>query len=80
MIRRNTIHLPGLLSNPAKEVPATNHNRDLHSQRMDIGQLCGDFVNPQRIHTETLVSCQGLTGELEQDALEYGCGHQISEF
>ena len=80
MIGRNAIHLSGLFSDSPKEVPASDHNRDLHPKRMNIRQLRSDLVNPQRIHAETLVCRQSLSGELKQDALECGCGHQISSF
>ena len=39
---------------------------------MDVGQFGGDLVNARGIDSETLVRSQGLTGQLEQNALEDG--------
>ena len=53
---------------PAEDVPATDHDADLHAQRVDVFDLICDERAELRVDAVRPVAQQGLAGQLEQDA------------
>src|SRR5882724_2147791 len=76
MVGRNAVHFLGLLRHTTEKIPAPDYDRNLNSQRMDIGQFRSDGMYVLWVNPETLVRGERLSGELQQDALEHGdVGH-----
>src|SRR6185295_274418 len=59
----------------AVDVPAADHDRDLHAAVGDELHLSGDCGDPLRVRPVREVPHEGLPRELEQDAPEGGFGH-----
>ena len=75
VVRGDPIHLARLLGHTAEEIPASDYDRNLHAERMDVCEFSGNFVNAERIDAEALVRRQGLAGEFKQNALEHRSRH-----
>jgi hypothetical protein len=70
VIGGDTIHVTRLLGDPAEEVAATDYDCELHTERVHVRDFAGNFMNAMNIYSKTLTRSQGLSGKLEQDALE----------
>ena len=74
VIGRDAVHVLGLLGHAAEKIPATDHDRNLHTQLVHIGHFRRDLMNPRLVDAEALVGRQRLAGEFEQNAFENrGC-------
>src|SRR5580658_102332 len=70
VIGGDAVHIASLICHATKEVAATHHDRKLHSQRVHVGQFRRNLVDASRIHTKALISSQGFSRKLEQNAFE----------
>ena len=69
MVGARTLDIAFAVLNAAPEVPAADHNADLHAH---LGTLLNDVANPGnnvKIEAEVLLPRKRLTADLEQNAL-----------
>jgi len=59
---------PVLCQRPAKEIPATDHNRDLHAVISHLENLIGDVLERASVKTERIRTGQRPAAELHDDA------------
>jgi hypothetical protein len=77
MVGGDAVHFFRLLGNPAKEIPAANHDRDLDIERADFRQFSGNFMDPGGLNAKALARRQRLAGQLEKDALKNSLRHEV---
>ena len=72
------VHAPCGGGEPAEDVPATDHDGDLHPIMRNVFDLTSEGIEDLRVDTVACVSHEGLAGELQQDALVPVCRHGSS--
>jgi hypothetical protein len=65
VIGGDAIHFARLFRYPAKEISATDDDRDLHAEGVDVGKFRGDLVDAKWIDSEALVCGKCFTGKFE---------------
>ena len=62
MVGGDSIHFLGLLRDAAKKVAAAHYDGNLDLERVDFGQLRGNFVNSRGLDAKALACGQRLAG------------------
>jgi hypothetical protein len=66
----DAIHVASLVGDTAKKIAASDDNRHLNPEAVDVGQFRGDLVNADGVDSETLRSGKGFTGDFQENSFE----------
>src|SRR5262245_11455881 len=77
MIGGDAVHVFRLHGDAAEEVAAAADDRDLAAELVDFFDLVRDLADAHRIDAETLLPCERLAGELQQDAFVFKLYHSF---
>jgi hypothetical protein len=67
--------MPAAPRHAAEDVAAADHDRHLHTQLRDFGDLIDHALDGGTVDAEGIVAHQGFAGQFEQDALVGWHGH-----